>query len=91
MAVPIIRSSSEIRKDYNSIERLAIESGQPVYLTKNGRASLVVIDANTFDYDAYLAQEVARAEAHNAVVKKSYALEDAKAEVLQRARAKGLA
>ena len=47
MAAPIIRSSTDIRRDYNGIEALAKETGQPIYLTKNGRASLVVIDAAT--------------------------------------------
>lgn len=54
MAAPIIRSSTDIRRDYNGIEALAKETGQPIYLTKNGRASLVVIDAATFDYDQYV-------------------------------------
>ena len=43
MSAPIIRSSTDIRRDYNSIEMLAKETGKPIYLTKNGRASLVVM------------------------------------------------
>ena len=38
MSAPIIRSSTDIRRDYNSIEALAKETGKPIYLTKNGRA-----------------------------------------------------
>ena len=40
MAAPIIRSSTDIRRDYNGIEALAKETGQPIYLTKNGRSWL---------------------------------------------------
>lgn len=81
MASPIIRSSTDIRRDYNSIEALAKETGQPIYLTKNGRASLVVIDAATFDYDTYVEMEIDRAQEINRRAGKTYSAEEAKAEI----------
>lgn len=33
---PIIKPSTEIRKDYGSISKLAKETGSPVFITKNG-------------------------------------------------------
>ena len=64
MSAPIIRSSTDIRRDYNSIEALAKETGKPIYLTKNGRASLVVMDAAAFDYDRYVGLFVDQAAIH---------------------------
>ena len=81
MASPIIRSSTDIRRDYNSIEALAKETGQPIYLTKNGLASLVVIDAATFDYDTYVEMEIDRAQEINRTAGKPYSAEEAKAEI----------
>lgn len=44
----IIKPSAEIRKNYNAISELCRQSGEPVYLTKNGRGDLVVMDIETF-------------------------------------------
>ncbi len=81
MSAPIIRSSTDIRRDYNSIEALAKETGKPIYLTKNGRASLVVMDAAAFDYDRYVGLAIDEAVDHNKKHPKTYTLEEAKAEV----------
>ncbi len=43
-----IKPSAAIRKNYNEIATLCKESGEPVYLTKNGEGDLVVMDINTF-------------------------------------------
>ncbi|MBC2888140.1 prevent-host-death family protein [Gordonibacter massiliensis (ex Traore et al. 2017)] len=81
MAAPIIRSSTDIRRDYNGIEALAKETGQPIYLTKNGRASLVVIDAATFDYDQYVGLMIDEAIEHNKRHPQTYTAEEAKVEI----------
>ena len=65
MSAPIIRSSTDIRRDYNSIEALAKETGKPIYLTKNGRASLVVMDAAAFDYDRRRGHRAQQAASEN--------------------------
>ena len=43
-----IRPSAAIRKNYNEISALCRESGEPIYLTKNGVGDLVVMDIAAF-------------------------------------------
>jgi PHD/YefM family antitoxin component YafN of YafNO toxin-antitoxin module len=43
-----IKPSAAIRKNYNEIAELCKQSGEPVYLTKNGEGDLVVMDIETF-------------------------------------------
>ena len=43
-----IKPSAAIRKNYNNISTLCKESGEPVYLTKNGEGDLVVMDIVSF-------------------------------------------
>jgi PHD/YefM family antitoxin component YafN of YafNO toxin-antitoxin module len=43
-----IRPSANIRQNYNKIANLCRESGEPIYLTKNGEGDLVVMDIETF-------------------------------------------
>ena len=43
-----IRPSASIRQNYNEIAALCKSSGEPVYLTKNGRGDLVVMDIEAF-------------------------------------------
>ena len=43
-----IRPSAAIRQNYNEIARLCQETGEPVYLTKNGEGELVVMDIESF-------------------------------------------
>lgn len=39
-----IRPSAAIRNNYNDISNYCKETGEPVYLTKNGEGDLVVMD-----------------------------------------------
>ena len=43
-----IKPSAAIRKNYNEIAELCKQSGEPVYLTKNGEGDLVVMDIEAF-------------------------------------------
>ncbi|MBA1334318.1 MAG: Prevent host death protein, Phd antitoxin [Firmicutes bacterium] len=43
-----IKPSAAIRKNYNEISTLCKETGEPVYLTKNGEGDLVVMDIEAF-------------------------------------------
>ncbi|MEA4848964.1 MAG: type II toxin-antitoxin system Phd/YefM family antitoxin [Clostridiaceae bacterium] len=43
-----IKPSAAIRKNYNQISELCRETGEPVYLTKNGEGDLVVMDVKSF-------------------------------------------
>ena len=39
-----IRPSASIRQNYNEISKLCKQTGEPVYLTKNGEGDLVIMD-----------------------------------------------
>lgn len=43
-----IKPSAAIRKNYNEISELCKQTGEPVFLTKNGEGDLVVMDIETF-------------------------------------------
>ena len=43
-----IKPSAAIRNNYNEISELCKSSGEPVYLTKNGKGDLVVMDIEAF-------------------------------------------
>lgn len=43
-----IRPSATIRQNYNEISTLCKQTGEPVYLTKNGEGDLVVMDMESF-------------------------------------------
>ncbi|WP_171632415.1 type II toxin-antitoxin system Phd/YefM family antitoxin [Paenibacillus plantarum] len=43
-----IKPSAAIRKNYNQISEMCKETGEPVYLTKNGEGDLVVMDIVAF-------------------------------------------
>ena len=45
----IIRASADIRTDYNSVIDECRQTGEPVYLTKNGQGDAVVMDIASFE------------------------------------------
>ena len=48
-AVPAIRPISDLRTDLNGICEQAANSQQPIFMTKNGKATLVVIDCEAYE------------------------------------------
>lgn len=45
----IIKPSAAIRQNYTEIANLCKETGEPVFLTKNGEGDLVVMDISAYD------------------------------------------
>ena len=44
-----IRPSAAIRQNYNEIAELCKKTAEPIFLTKNGKGDLVVMDIETFN------------------------------------------
>jgi len=44
-----IMASADIRLKYNEVVEKCRESGEPIYLTKNGQGELVVMDIASFE------------------------------------------
>jgi len=45
---PIIKPSSELRRNYNSIAEICRTNRTPVFLTRNGEGDMVIMDIETY-------------------------------------------
>ena len=45
----IIKPSTAIRNDYNYVSSLASETGEPIYITKNGEGDMVLMSIDAFE------------------------------------------
>jgi PHD/YefM family antitoxin component YafN of YafNO toxin-antitoxin module len=62
---PIIKPSSELRKNYNTIAEICRIQKKPVFLTKNGEGDTVLMDMETYsrrEEDLALAERLFDAE-----------------------------
>ena len=76
-----IMASADIRLKYNEVVDKCRESGEPIYLTKNGQGELVVMDIASFEKreQELLAQQlVLEAFAARLFDKKDYSLDESK-------------
>ena len=61
--MPAIRPVTDLQRNLKELSAIVEEGGKPVYLTRNGRAVMVLVDAETYDKDMALAREVREREA----------------------------
>lgn len=61
--MPTVVPISDLQRNMGTITAQCHETGEPVYLTKNGTASLVVMDARAFDDEMRLHHAVLDREA----------------------------
>lgn len=47
--MPKIKSSTDLRNNYNEISSFCHESREPVYITKNGQGDLAVMSIETYE------------------------------------------
>ena len=47
--MPNIKSSTDLRNNYNEISSYCRETGEPIYITKNGRGDLAVMNIDSFN------------------------------------------
>jgi PHD/YefM family antitoxin component YafN of YafNO toxin-antitoxin module len=47
--MPYIRSSTDLRNNYNDISAFCHESREPVFITKNGQGDLVVMSIENYE------------------------------------------
>ncbi|NLA25843.1 MAG: type II toxin-antitoxin system Phd/YefM family antitoxin [Firmicutes bacterium] len=47
--MPNIKSSTDLRNNYNEISRFCNESREPVFITKNGQGDLAVMSIETYE------------------------------------------
>ena len=69
--MPTVVPISDLQRNMGAITAQCHETGEPVYLTKNGTASLVVMDARAFDDEMRLHHAVLDREArvHAAIMR----------------------
>ena len=76
-----IMASADIRLKYNDVVDKCRESGEPVFLTKNGQGELVVMDIVSFEkreQEMRAQQLVLEAFAARLAKEKDYSLEESK-------------
>lgn len=84
----IIRPSSALRNEYNELSKYCKESGEAVYITKNGEGDLVVMSQAAFEEREneflrkeallYFREKVFEAERYNAEHPQTYTSNDVK-------------
>ena len=78
---PIIKSSSEIRKNYNQIAEICRNNKTPVFLTKNGAGDTVIMDMETYsrrEDDLATAERLMIAERARLAGTKGYTIDEFK-------------
>ncbi|MCC8111606.1 MAG: type II toxin-antitoxin system Phd/YefM family antitoxin [Ruminococcus sp.] len=80
----MIKPSTSLRNDYNDISQFCKQSGEPVFLTKNGESDLVVMSMEQYAYREEmlnLREKLLEAEAHRLSGAKTYSLDEVNAKL----------
>jgi PHD/YefM family antitoxin component YafN of YafNO toxin-antitoxin module len=75
----IIRSSSELRKNYNSIAEICRTQRTPVFLTRNGAGDTVIMDMETYnrrEADLTTAERLVAAERSRLLGTRGYSVDE---------------
>jgi PHD/YefM family antitoxin component YafN of YafNO toxin-antitoxin module len=75
----IIRSSSELRKNYNSIAEICRTNRTPVFLTRNGAGDTVIMDMETYnrrEEDLTTAERLVAAERSRLLGTRGYTVDE---------------
>jgi PHD/YefM family antitoxin component YafN of YafNO toxin-antitoxin module len=76
---PIIKPSSELRKNYNSIAEICRTNKTPVFLTRNGEGDTVIMDMETYsrrEEDLAAAERLLSAERARLAGTRGYTVDD---------------
>jgi prevent-host-death family protein len=79
MINPIIRPSSELRKNYNNIADICRTTKVPVFLTRNGEGDTVLMDIETYsrrEEDLIVAERLMDAERRRLSGEKTYTIDE---------------
>ncbi len=77
-----IQSSTKLRNDYGAISRMAHESGEPIYITRNGEGDVVLMSNEAFEERERLLNEraaVLEAEARRLAGEPSFTTDEIRA------------
>ena len=84
----IIKASAFLRNDYSSISKLAKETSEPIYITKNGEGDGVFMNINAFERREQaleLRLKVLQAEEERLRGEKTRSIQEARKELKERA------
>jgi PHD/YefM family antitoxin component YafN of YafNO toxin-antitoxin module len=76
---PIIKASSELRKNYNGIAEICRANKTPVFLTRNGEGDMVIMDIETYgrrEEDLAVAERLLAAEKARLSGTQGYSIEE---------------
>ena len=76
---PIIKPSSELRKNYNSVAEICRTYKTPVFLTRNGEGDTVIMDVETYsrrEEDLATAQRLLAAERARLAGTRGYSVDE---------------
>ena len=56
--MPITRTASDLQRNISEVYELCEQNDQPIYITRNGHADLIVMSARAYEQQALLRQQV---------------------------------